>query len=743
MKKYFFGILFLILTYSCAEDKDSIIGQIDIPGETQTSFKFSAEGGDEEFSFSSTLGWKATTNADWIQFSPAYGKAGESTLKISVSPSDEIRSATIIIDNSEASKEIQILQSKYPDKSNFDVYATELTLEKYANEKFEWHLVMKDEKYIQSYGSEGRSVYLKFFVDKSHDYSKGIPFGQYKIEQSENAGTSLGVIIEGREESLVNGGFVEIQKINDQVHIGLMVDAEGKDQVVTNYHPHPDFLHVFNYAYGSNISRDLTIDNYDQAYIMDEGDIFREGKKIWRLNIGQKDIQFKYVGLHEGVGEWLEITLVTALDVVSPVGTYEFVMDDRTLIENTALGGYRSNMMGGIGFNSWWRSQIAPNEFVEETPFVAGKVEVKQNTDGTYSIDVLAVDDALPENNTLLVKYNGKMDIYDPTKTGDFAMANADFYGPFEFNSPNMNWFIGLGDKSLSDTYWGEGEAWVFDIMARPDQKFTTGSPYGVYRIVDNTNYEAGTIHMAYHRTYQNYTLKEEVKLVSGQIEMKLLADGREEIIVDAVDAKGNVHKGKYTGTIPKNSLSTPPYADRVFNPADAVVTANFFGRNYAPGNEKPEKVGWDLILEDKDFYNSKGQNGLAIELELRTTVTQSVEDGLPVGVFPIYEPHETGVKEGIYNGDFTLYTVAYETAQSKVMITGGYITIARSGDNYTIDLELETANEHVRFTVTGSYNGKLVMNDFSGSTFSANDKRVAKTSQKSAGEQKKIQFKK
>lgn len=741
MKKYFFGMLFLILTYSCVEDKDNIVGQIEIPGETQTLLKFGAEGGDEDILFSSTLGWKATSSAEWVQISPAYGKAGESTLKLSVTPSDEVRSATITIDNGESTKEIQIEQSKYSEASNFIVYATELTLEKYEDEKFEWHLLLKDETYAFSYGRDGRCAYMKLYVDKTHDFSKGIPAGNYPVGDGK-VGTSIGMMANGRDQEPVESGFVEIIKNGNDIKVGLMIEVKDKEKVITYYDVQPDLFHFFNYAYGSTIGRDLKIDNYDQAYVKNEGDIFGQGKRYWDLNIAQRDIQFKYVGVHEGVGEWLALTLITPMEATSPVGTYEFVMDDRNLIDYTALGGYRSTM-SNMGFNSWWRSQIGPNDFIEESPFVAGTVDVKENADGTYSVEVLAVDDALPENNSLIVKYNGPLAIYDPTNTGDFAMASADFYGPFQFDSPNMNWFVGVGDKSFADSRGGKGSIWVFDLMANPEQKFTKGVPYGSYRIGENTNYEAGTIHMAYHRIYDEYEMKEEIKLVSGQLELSKMPDGRERLQVDAVDVNGKRYKGTYMGLLPTNSVSYPPYTDRVFNGVGAKMLANFYGRNYAPENETPQKVGWDLAFEDSEFYNSRGQTGLNIVLELRTKLSTNFADGLPAGIYPVYEPNQNGVEEGLYNGDFTYYTVAYETAQSKVKITGGFITVSKENGKTIIDFDLETANEYVRYTVTGRYDGEIMYNDFSASPNSVKNMRQTKSFKAAPAEQKGYHFKK
>ncbi|MGL5730098.1 MAG: hypothetical protein ACRCX5_03145, partial [Bacteroidales bacterium] len=528
----------------------------------------------------------------------------------------------------------------------------------------------------------------------------------------------------------------------DGLYVALTAETVN-DKRITYYPVEKENFFMYNSIYGSTIDRDLLIDNYDQAVIFDEGDIFREGKRVWRVDIAQKDIQFKFVGPHEGVGEWLTITLITELEKKNPVGVYEFVMDDRTLIANTALGGYRSAMMGGIGFNSWWRSQTGPNEYKEDSPFVAGKVEVKENSDGTYSVEVLAVDDALPENNTLIVKYAGKLDIYDPSQTGDYSIANADFYGPFQYDSPNMNWFIGLGDKQYAESRGGNGECWVFDAMARPDQIFTNGLPYGIYVIGENTNYEAGTIHTAYHRIYENYEMKEQIRLVSGQIEISKLADGRDKVTVKAIDANGVEYKGEYTGLMPTNSAAYPPYKDRVFNGVGAKMVANYYGRNYAPENETPEKVGWDLAFEDKEFYDSRGQTGLNIVLELRTKLSTNFADGLPVGIYPVYNPSENGIEEGIYNGNFTFYTVAYETAQSKIMITGGFITISKENGKTVIDFDLETANEYVRYTVTGRYDGDFVYQDFSGSPGSITNTRNMRKGNQQSRENEIILFKK
>ena len=149
----------------------------------------------------------------------------------------------------------------------------------------------------------------------------------------------------------------------------------------------------------------------------------------------------------------------------SPAGEYDFVAEDRNLKTYTALAGYRSVYFGS-GFNSWWRNQSEANEYAEEAPFVEGHVSIVDNQDGTMRIVISATDDALPSQNKLTVEYSGQVAIYDPNDTGDYAVANADFYGPFEFDSPNMNWFFGLGDQEYSDSYGANGTVLVFDAMA-------------------------------------------------------------------------------------------------------------------------------------------------------------------------------------------------------------------------------------------------------------------------------------
>lgn len=713
MRKLTYLVLSLLFFVSCKENNETLAGQIEIPGENATSLQFGSEGGTLTFSFNSSLNWTASTTADWLTLSATNGPSGEASFEVTATASDVHRDGVIVIESGTTVMEVTVDQSKYPAQGTFKVKQTELTLEKYENEKFIWHLILRDEEHYDSQGRLGNCVYIKLFLDKTWNYSKGIPFGEFIIADSQEVGTALGAYTQGYEEQMIKSGSVELIKAESGLKIGLLIKTEDATALSTYYTVDTEYSYMNNNAYNSTIGEDLNITNFPQAYADDLGDIYMVGKKLWDIYIAQSGIQFKYVGIHQGEGEILTISLVTPLDATTPVGKYNFVMDDYDLIDYTALGGYRS-WINGMGINSWWKRQTGPNSFTDEAPFVAGSVEVKQNPDGTYTVDVLGVDDALPESNSLIVKYSGPLDIFDRNKTGDYSVANMDFYGPFEFPSENMNWFIGLGDKEFHETKGRKGSAWVFDIMSTPEQTFSKGLPYGKYTIGSNTGYAAGTCHMAYQRIYNEYQLVEEIKIVRGTVEIKLLADGREQLIVDVTDEKGNKHTGEYCGIIARNSVSIPPYADRVFNGANASVKASFYGTNYAPENESPAKQEWDIVMEDAELLDSKGESGLGITLMLRTSKPTSFEDGLPVGVFKLYEPDQDGVIEGIYNGDYTYYSVRYETAESKVMITGGSVIVSKNNDEYTIELQLETGNKEVMYTVTGGYTGKLEMADFS-----------------------------
>lgn len=723
-------MLSLTLLVSCQEDKITVNENIEIPEGNTNTLKFGNDGGAQTISFKTQLDWVATASESWVKLSPASGPAGDVTIQVSVDETTTNRNATITINNGKESQEFKVEQSKYPSENNFDVAYTKLTLEKYADEKFEWHLVLQNEESAGSYEPAGTSVYIKLLLDKTWNYSKGAPIGEFNIEQTQETGTAIGVISIDNEEKMIENGSVELIKTEDGLKVGLIATDSDGNQLHTFYTVVPEDSYMFNNAYGSTIGRDLTITNFTQALIEDEGDIFGVGKKVWRLDIAPEDIKFKYIGFHEGAGEWMTITLVTSLETTFPVGKFPFVDETFDLELNTAVKGKRT-WLDGSGLNSWWRTQTGPRQYVEEAPFFGGTIDIKENGDGTYTVDILSVDDALPENNTLMVKYNGGIELYDSNNTGDFAIANADFYGPFEFPSENMNWFIGLGDADFKNNPGGQGQAWVFDIMASPTQVLTAGVPYGKYTIQKNSNYGVGTCHFAKYRVYENYELKKEINIVSGSIEIKKLEDGRNAIIVDGVDSNGKSHKGEYKGNIPTNSVVSIPLKDRVFKSEGARVSSQFYGYNYSPENESPQKQGWDIIMEDETLINSNGVDGLGITLMLRTSKPTSFAEGIPVGIFPIYEPDQTGVVEGIYNGDFTYYSVYYQTTERRLMITGGNVIISKNGDEYNIELDLETANKEVRYTITGGYKGTVKLDDFSAPMSMSRKKNAQKESAK------------
>lgn len=713
MKKLFYLFLSLMLITACSDDKSEVVGEIEIPQDATTNLTFTAEGGAKTISFKTNLDWFIKCDADWLSFSATQGNAGEATIDVTATSTTENRDAVVTIEIGNTVKEFSVSQSKYLAANTFTSYFTELTLESYENEKFVWHLILKDEENSNSYGYAGKAIYLKIYTPKECNYSNGIPFGEYTLEQSSAVGTAIGVVSEGWNDYMMVAGSVDIIQSEAGLKIGLVGTIEGGETIGTYYTVDTESSYMYNNAYCSTVTKDLYIDNYPQGYIQDEGDIFGVGKKIWNLTLGQNGIQFKFVGPHTGVGEWLSITLVTPLSATSPEGKYNFVPETFYLEENTALAGERS-YINNQGINSWWKSQDAANSFLSEAPFVAGTVEIKKDDQGNYIVEIMAVDDALPQSNSLIVKHNGPIMEYKAGDTGDFGVATADFYGPFEFPSQNMNWLLGVADYDFKENGFVNGKMWVFDVMASPENTYSKGLPTGIYTIGTNTGFAAGTCHMASYRVFQSYEVKEEVAIVSGTIEVKNLPDGRDMMIIDVVDAKGDVHKGSFTGIIPINSVVTIPYENRVFNGKDARVSATFNGSNYAPEGESPAKQGWDLTLEDATLLDSNGFNGLGISLELRTSLPTTFAEGLPVGIFPLYEPDQTGVSHGIYNGPITYYEVRYESSISQVMITGGNIIISKDGDEYTIELALETGNSEVMYKVTGSYTGEIKMTDYS-----------------------------
>lgn len=713
MKKLLYLFFSLMLITACNDDNTEITGQIEIPQDANTNVNFAAEGGVETISFTSNRDWFITCDAEWLSFSIHQGNAGDITIDVTATSTTQNRDAIVTIECGTTKIDFTVSQTKYPAVNTFTNYFTELTLEQYENEKFVWHLILKDQENSDSYGYKGKAIYFKLYLDKDHNYSKGIPFGEYTLAQTSEVGTSIGVMSEGWSDYMLTAGSVELIKSEEGLKIGVLATVDGGETLNTYFTVETQYSYMYNNAYNSSITTDLYIDNYTQAYIQDEGDIFLVGKKVWNLTIGQSDVLFKFIGPHDGQGDWLSITLVTPLSATSPVGTYKFVPETFDLELNTALAGERS-YINKQGINSWWKSQDGPNSFLSEAPFTAGTVEVKKDDQGNYTVEIMAVDDALPESNSLIVKYNGYILEYNADDTGDFGVANADFYGPYEFPGDNMNWFIGVADYDFKENGFIKGKMWVFDVMASPDKTFSNGLPEGTYRIGANTGFAAGTCHAASYRVYEAYDVKEEVAIVSGTVVVKKMPDGRDMISIDVVDINGTAHKGSYTGVVPTNSVVSIPYDDRYFDGKDARITAVFNGSNYAPTGETPAKQGWDLTLEDATLLDSNGKNGLGISLELRTSLPTSFEEGLPVGIFPLYEPDQTGISHGIYNGGITYYEVRYETASSKVMITGGHIIISKDGNQYNIELALETGNSEVMYRVTGGYTGEITMVDYS-----------------------------
>ena len=731
-------MLFLLsaLIFGCQKKNEQEAGKIIIPDGESLELKVGIDGGSKTFEFTSNYDWEVSTEADWIQVTPEKGIAGDAKVTVTVESSLEEREAIVIIDNNQnASFQIKVSQVRFIDPNNYEPFRTELTLEKFENNVFEWQVMMVDSNYYNYASQEGEGYIFKINLDATRSYGneKGIPVGIYEItdEPTIEAATAVFSKKEGWQfvETPITKGFIEIKRVNDKAEVGFII-YNDKNEKINTYLTIEEDLNgegngtLLNRAYLSTISRDMIVNNYTQAAFLNLGDYFRTGKRFWNLIVADDNLNIKFVGPHEGKSEFFSINLITPLDANSPEGTYRFVDDGFEHFDYTVLKGERFYMMPKIGLNSWWISQRSANDNIEDAPMIEGSLEIKKIDDDNYSINFVGVDDAKPEVNTLSLQYSGKTLIYDPTKTGDFATLDALFYGPFEYPSENMNWFIGLGDQEYTDNYGWTGESIVFDVMAPKDAYISKGTPFGTYEIGKHADeYAAGNVVFAEHRIHNGAENPTRTKFVSGKIDLTEIPDGRTKVTIFGVDASGKEYTGEYVGIVRLYNQAMPPYSDMNLG-ANPIAELRFNGTNYAPENEDPIKNGWDVIIQDENIGKA-GQIGMAFTLELRTSEETSIEKGIPSGTYPLYGPENENISKGVRSGAYTFYTVHYEGNSNDRIITGGNLVVDNNGNGeYKFTMNFEMGNDVVNYMITGQYECKPEVIDWSTYYYPANSPR-------------------
>ena len=212
-----------------------------------SSSNFTADGGRDEISFSSTEAWTAeviNSRADgWCDVSPTSGDAGEATITISTKPNDtpDERNASVRIKAGTAQKTINVSQKQKDaltvTSSKFEVEAEggEIKIEVKANIDFEYAIDESAQEWIKYEGTRAmKTSTLTFSVAENDDTEKregkiAIKSGEFNEVVTIYQSSSEPSIVISQNEYVVSsdGGTIVVEvKSNVDVAVEMPTDVD-------------------------------------------------------------------------------------------------------------------------------------------------------------------------------------------------------------------------------------------------------------------------------------------------------------------------------------------------------------------------------------------------------------------------------------------------------------------------------------------------------------------------------------
>ena len=212
-----------------------------------SSSNFTADGGRDEISFSSTEAWTAeviNSRADgWCNVSPTSGDAGEATITISTKPNDtpDERNASVRIKAGTAQKTINVSQKQKDaltvTASKFEVEAEggEVKIEVKANIDFEYAIDESAQEWIKYEGTRAmKTSTLTFSVAENDDTEKregkiAIKSGEFNEVVTIYQSSSEPSIVISQNEYVVSsdGGTIVVEvKSNVDVAVEMPTDVD-------------------------------------------------------------------------------------------------------------------------------------------------------------------------------------------------------------------------------------------------------------------------------------------------------------------------------------------------------------------------------------------------------------------------------------------------------------------------------------------------------------------------------------
>ena len=517
-------------------------------------------------------------------------------------------------------------------------------------------------------------------------------------------------------------GKINIAKEGDNYNFGFEAKgAKYKLEFESTLNSADNNIFTFsNSAYLSTITSDINDrTTYKKA-------VYYFGPSGPELYIGDETIEIEPSGFIKGKGKAIQIYRNTNFNNYSPSEydlTGTFTVDKNTVGPNIIYPGEKSSW-GDVTFGSWLWTQDEEFNQTDLAPIKSGEITIELNdAKDNIKVTLKCKDDALPENNILDVIFEGPCLYYDVNDTGDFGAAYAGFYGPFLFDSPNMNWFVQLHSKEYKESNSRNGKVYAIDLLSTATSLFRDGLTEGTYNFDHNGTLGEMTIQNAEVWNYTNGAYdkdKDLTKIVDGTVNVKFITDGsqRYEITIDAVDENGVKITGTYNGTIPVEHAATAPMANRVFDSKDAIVKIYYEGETNAG---KRSRWTLEMIEKSANYTDGMSETGLLMLVEFFVDGGHTLDaKGVPTGTFEMYDTElENGFevngddKRGVSNGAYTFFQYAYQgNTGSRLGWTSGKVSITGSGDNYSVNLDMKSEAENI---ATGEFVSFFVKADYSG----------------------------
>lgn len=717
-----------LLTTGCDKNSEKIVPSVAIETADDYTPIVEAEGVQTTFTLISTVDYSILTDVEWITVSPKSGVAGTYTINVTVdaNPVTEDRTGTITATAGTADpQKLQIIQKGKDDALSFtpDLAFGSYYADTYTANMSEWTVQMNDAA-LQSTGT-GELFFFDLLLASTYTYGDGLPDGTYTIDQSGKAFTVVEALYvkltdnQSTSETKLTSGTFKVSHSGAAYTFEVDCYAESGEHYVFTYDD-PDFYtqnNVTEETFYSTLTADVN-PTTESAKIFYMGKDASDNTTTWYMYLCGDGLSITDDGL------WSTTTKGTAVQVWF-VGDISQSMDDpsgtyplqNTLASGDAIPGYVTTS-GSIA--GTWYIRLLNNEYGDIAPAIDnGKVVIEKSSKG-FKIEVEFTDDNTKKPHTVKTSYEGEVPIvnmYHPAGSetaANYDRALAEYYGDY-YGIGLKSWTLELLSDDYTTSDHQSGRTVVLPLITTSDALFANGIPAGTYTVLtDDAEDYQNTIYEGVSVVYNNGN-SDSFTFTGGTVTITRPTDTTCKVVLNLVDGEGREYTDTFEGSPYNIDIDghEPSGIDtnRNYVAHDAYFT--YFGENNIVG-----KNFWMIVINDDESYNTLGNFGVRVSLDLRTNSTFA--DGVPTGTFTMRERQSAIASsyEGLYNTGYTWYedytngvTGWYEDEKTSITITKG-----EGDNNYTIDFNGVTIDKTgvstEQYTQHISYSGRLVISD-------------------------------